>query len=288
VEIEMEELSDRIANLKAELDAMGPLNQSLMAAIRQPYDLELTYTSNAIEGNTLTLRETKEVIEHGITVRGKPLKDHLEAQDHHHAIEYMYELAGGNEAITERTIKELHSLVVKRSQAEIAGLYSPAPRLVSGSATIFPSPLKVPELMEEFGCELANWPATPNASFEAHFQLVRIHPFVDGNGRTARLLMNLLLIRGGYRPIAVRPEDRSEYLDALETASNKDDISPLQALMHRRLADTMAQYVQVLRETHENQRVLKRGRGTGELDLGDESLTPAQMADFQGRKDRGR
>ena len=261
----MEELSDRIANLKAELDAMRPLNQSLTAAIRQPYDLELTYTSNAIEGNTLTLRETKEVIEHGITVRGKPLKDHLEAQDHHHALEYMYELAGGNEAITERTIKELHSLVVKRSQADIAGLYSPAPRLISGSATTFPSPLKVPELMEEFGRELANWPATPNASFEAHFRLVRIHPFADGNGRTARLLMNLLLVRAGYRPIAVRPVDRSEYLDALETASNQDDIGPFQALMHRRLADTMAQYVQVIRETHENQRTLEGEQGKGDL-----------------------
>lgn len=267
---------------------MRPLSQSLMAAIRQPYDLELTYTSNAIEGNTLTLRETKEVIEHGITVRGKPLKDHLEAQDHHHALEYMYELAGGNEAITERTIKELHSLVVKRSQADIAGHYSPAPRLISGSTTRFHSPLKVPELMQEFGRELSKWPAIPHASFDAHFRLVRIHPFADGNGRTARLLMNFLLVRGGYRPIAVRPEDRSEYLDASEIASNQEDVGPFQALMHRQLADTMTQYLQVLRETHENELILDRDQGKGDPNPSDEGHTPAQMAAFQGRKDRAR
>jgi Fic family protein len=151
----MEELVRRIAELKAELDAMRPLSASLLAAIAAPYDYELTYTSNAIEGNTLTLRETREVIEHGVTIGGKPLEDHLEAQDHHHALEYMYELAGSAETIGERTIRELHTLVVQRSQRDIAGRYSPLPRRVRGSATVFPNPLKVPELMEEFGRELA-------------------------------------------------------------------------------------------------------------------------------------
>lgn len=284
----MDEFADRIAVLKAELDAMRPLSQSLLAAIRQPYDLELTYTSNAIEGNTLTLRETKEIIEHGITVSGKPLKDHLEAQDHHHALEYMYELAGREEPITERTVKELHALVLKRSQADIAGRYSPAPRFVSGSKTSFPSPLKVPELMDEFGRSLSHLPETPESAFDAHFRLVRIHPFADGNGRTARLLMNLFLVREGYRPVAVRPEDRSEYLDALETASNQGDLRPFHLLMYRRLAETLEQYVQVLRETHQNQRALDQEQRRHEPDPDDERASQAQAAAFQQRNGRGR
>ncbi|WP_344698824.1 Fic family protein [Sphingomonas limnosediminicola] len=114
--------------------------------------------------------------------------------------------------------------------------------------------------MQEFGHNLSHSPTTIDAAFDAHFRLVGIHPFADGNGRTARLLMNLLLVRDGYRPVAVRPEDRSEYLDALETASNQGDLRPFQLLMHRRLAETLAQYVQVLRETHENQQGLEQGQ----------------------------
>lgn len=287
-EVDVEELSARIAAIKAELDAMRPLSPSLLASIRKPYDLELTYSSNAIEGNTLTLRETKEVIEHGITISGKPLKDHLEAQDHHHALEYMYELAGGDEPIGERTVRELHSLVVKRSQYDIAGRYSPAPRVVSGSSTIFPHPLKVPELMQEFGSGLAQLPPTPEAAFEAHFRLVSIHPFADGNGRTARLLMNLLLVRDGYRPVAVRPEDRSEYLDSLEIASNRGDISRFQSLMHRRLAETMTDYVRVVRETHENQRALGESEEREEPSPFDPGLSAAQIAMFRDSKGQGR
>ena len=288
VEVEVEELSERIADLKAELDAMRPLTPSLLASIRKPYDLELTYSSNAIEGNTLTLRETKEVIEHGITVSGKPLKDHLEAQDHHHALEYMYELAGRDEPIGERIVRELHSLVVKSSQSDIAGRYSPAPRVVSGSSTIFPHPLKVPELMQEFGSSLAQLPPTPEAAFEAHFRLVNIHPFADGNGRTARLLMNLLLVRDGYRPVAVRPEDRSEYLDSLEIALNRGDMSRFQMLMHRRLAETMTDYVRVVRETHENQRSLEESQQREEARASRPDLSAAEIAMFRQSKSQGR
>lgn len=273
----IEELLQSIAASKAELDHVRPLSPSLLAAIRRPYDVELTYTSNAIEGNTLTLRETKEVIEHGVTVAGKSLKDHLEAQDHHYALEYLYDLAGRDEPILERTVRELHSLVVKRSQSDIAGRYSPNPHAVQGSATVFPSPLKVPELMEAFGRDLRTTGLSPREAFDAHFRLTAIHPFADGNGRTARLLMNLILVRGGHRPVAVRTQDRGEYLDALETASVKGDHSPFQKLMHRHLADTMSAYVGVLKETHANQTALDEQKG----------LTPAELAYLQ-RRGRGR
>jgi Fic family protein len=114
---------------------------------------------------------------------------------------------------------------------------------------VFPNPLKVPELMFDFGGWLETAPLTPEAAFDAHFQLTAVHPFGDGNGRTARLLMNLLLIRGLYVPIAVRPEDRKRYLDALEQGSLAEDRRLFQALMHERLDATLAEYLSALKET---------------------------------------
>src|SRR5262249_40537666 len=107
---------------------------------------------------------------------------------------------------------------------------------------------KVPELMAEFGRQLEATPATPEAAFDAHFRLVAIHPFSDGNGRTARLLMNLMLLRGGYPPVAVRPEDRMTYLDTLERGSLADDLLPFQTFMHQRLDATLAEYLSALQE----------------------------------------
>jgi Fic family protein len=285
----MEKIIKQIEDSKAELNAMRPLSPSLIAAVRQSYDLEITFSSNAIEGNTLTLRETKEVIEHGVTIGGKPLKDHLEAQDHHMALDYMYEMARGQELLSERIVKELNSLVVKRTQSDIAGRYSPLPRVVSGSKTVFPSPLKVPEMMEALARDLAKTEFTPTAAFEAHFRLTNIHPFADGNGRTARLLMNLILVRGGYQPVAVRVKDRDEYLDALEVASNDRNIKPFQIFMHQRLADTMTAYVSVLKEGIANQEVLDNDEKAKEAQGPEQQgLTAAQIAFYKQTRGRDR
>jgi Fic family protein len=237
-----------IEDKKARLDALRPMSTAALAQLQKHYDVELTYTSNAIEGNTLTLRETAEVIEHGITVGGKSLRDHLEAVDHYQALLWMREFAAAATRIGEGTICELHRRIVARSQPDIAGLYSPFPRRVAGSPVIFPNPAKIPELMETFGAWLASAPPTPTAAFEAHFRLTAIHPFGDGNGRTARLLMNLILIRGGYPPVAVRPEDRKRYLDALERGSLAEDFEPFETLMNERLDATLAEYLGTLQE----------------------------------------
>ena len=235
-----------IAEKKAALDQMRPMAEDALRQLQKFYDVELTYTSNAIEGNTLTHRETAEVIEHGITVGGKTLKDHLEALDHYEAVLWMRGLAAQATPIGEAVACELHRRIVARSAPGIAGVYSPHPRRIAGSAAVFPNPLKIPQLMQAFGAWLETAPQTPRAAFDAHFRLTAIHPFADGNGRTARLLMNLLLVRAGYPPIAVRPEDRKPYLDALEQGSIDDDLEPFQALMHERLDATLAGYLAAL------------------------------------------
>ena len=241
--VTMDELKTRIQASKAQLDRLRPLAPDLLGQVRKHFDVELTYTSNAIEGNTLTLRETAEVIEHGITVGGKKLRDHLEAADHYDAIQWVRDQVDARAPLGELTITELHRRIVARSDPSIAGSYSQYPRRIAGSNVVFPNPLKIPDLMDHFGGTLASLPNTPEAAFDAHYRLVAVHPFSDGNGRTARLLMNLLLLRAGYPPVAVRPEDRLEYLRSLEHASLTGDLNPFQRLLHSRLADTLSDYV---------------------------------------------
>ncbi len=243
----MTSLSASIERRKAELDAMRPLDPAAVAHLRRLHDLELTYSSNAIEGNTLTLRETAEVVEHGITVGGRPLKDHLEALDHYEAVLWVRDLAEADQPLGEKEICELHRRIVARSQPGIAGVYSPHRRRVAGSAVVFPNPAKTPALMETLGTWLKAAAATPAAAFEAHFRLTEIHPFADGNGRAARLLMNLILIRGGFPPVAIRPQDRSRYLATLETASVAGDFDGYRQFMGERLDATLADYLAALR-----------------------------------------
>jgi Fic family protein len=244
----MDELLTDVAAKKGRLDAMRPVSRAALLALQKAYDVDLTYTSNAIEGNTLTLRETAELIEHGITVGGKPLRDHLEAVDHYAAVLWMRELAAKATPVEETTVRELHRRIVFRSQPEIGGVYSTLPRRIAGSPVIFPNPVKIPQLMKGYGEWLGKTEPVPATSFDAHYRLVAIHPFSDGNGRTARLLMNLLLLRGGYPPVAVRPEDRKTYLDTLEQASVRDDLKPFQTFMHQRLDATLGEYLSALQE----------------------------------------
>lgn len=244
----MSDPAAEIAERKSALDAMRPLASAALASLRGWFDVELTYTSNAIEGNTLTLRETAEVIEHGITVGGKRLRDHLEAQDHYAALGWMREVADSGTRLGETTITELHRRIVLRSAPDIAGVYSGLPRRVKGSVAVFPNALEVPYLMAALGTWIAEAAPSYATAFEAHYRLVAIHPFADGNGRTARLLMNLVLLRAGYPPISVRPEDRVAYLAALEHASVTEDRQPFEDLLAQRLLATLDDYLKLLRE----------------------------------------
>jgi Fic family protein len=246
----MDELLAQIAAKKAELDGLRGAAPGALGNLEHAHDLELTYTSNAIEGNTLTAAETTLVVERGITVAGKPLKDHLEALDHFAALGYVRGLARGAAPLTESDLRNLHRLVMQRSAPDIAGRYADQARFVVTDAgrRAFPAPAEVPALMHDFSRWLGSTSSTPATAFAAHRRLVDIHPFNDGNGRTARLLMNLILLRAGYPPVAVRPEDRVAYLHALQEPAPDKGLSAFDRLLYERLDATLGDYLAAARQ----------------------------------------
>jgi Fic family protein len=246
----VDRLIQSVAAKKAELDTLRTRAPAGLANFEHAHDLELTYTSNAIEGNTLTALETALVVEKGLTIAGKPLKDHLEAVDHFEALTYVRMLAKQRAPLAELDVRNLHRLVMLRSAPEAAGRYADQGRyiLTDTGRRRFPSPAEVPALMSDFSRWLATAADTPDTAFAAHRRLVDIHPFNDGNGRTARLLMNLVLIRGDYPPIAVRPQDRAAYLDALDRAQAGMGAEAFERLLYERLEATLAEYISASRD----------------------------------------
>lgn len=242
----MDDIRARAIAKKADLDRLRALAPGGLRNLEHVHDLELTFTSNAIEGNTLTAAETSLVVEQGLTIGGKPLKDHLEAIDHAEAIHFVRDLARRGTRLTEADIRSVHGLVVRRSAPDIAGRYADQGRFVltDHGRHAFPSPAEVPARMGDLAAWLDRAPDTPDTAFEAHRGLVEIHPFNDGNGRTARLLMNLVLLRGGYPPVAVRPQDRPAYVAALQAA----DAGAFDRLLYARLDATLDAYVAALRQ----------------------------------------
>lgn len=243
-------LLQRIAARKAELDKLRAQAPHSLANLARSQDFELTYTSNAIEGNTLSAAETRMVIEHGITIGGKPLKDHLEAVGHFEALHYVRELARQARPLREADIRGLHRLVMQRADPDMAGGYADQSRYVETDTgrRNFPSPAEVPALMGDFARWLGPAAATPQTAFTAHRRLVEIHPFNDGNGRTARLLMNLILLRGGYPPVAVRPQDRPAYIAALQDAQAGRGSKRFDRLLYERLDAGLAESLRALQE----------------------------------------
>ena len=209
--------------LKARFDAARPLPAPMLQSLREDWEVLHTYHSNAIEGNTLTLGETKAVLLDGITISGKPLREHLEAVNHREAMRLMERLAELDKPLEEDEVLELHRTILTGIQTDDAGRYRAVRVRVAGSTRVFPNPLKVAELMHAFVADINTLDVHPVIrAARAHYGLVAIHPFVDGNGRTARLLMNLLLVRAGYPPALLPVEQRGRYYDLLEAANNGD------------------------------------------------------------------
>lgn len=210
---------DEVDNLKRKLDSKRPIPKETLKSLKDATDLEWTYNSNGIEGNTLTLRETQVILE-GITVGGKSIKEHLEAINHEQAILFLDDLVKDNKPISEWNIKNIHQLILKDIDNENAGRYRKENVTIKGANHIPPDYLKLPELMEKLIVNYNTWdkyhPIIKAALL--HGELVKIHPFVDGNGRTSRLLMNLDLMNSGYLPVIIKKESRLKYYEALDKA----------------------------------------------------------------------
>lgn len=212
---------DKLTTKKASLDSYRPLASALVNNLEQWFLIELTYTSNAIEGNTLTRKETAVVVEKGLTVSGKSLVEHLEATNHAKALRNVLRLAKSKtETLREIDLLDIHETILKGIDDSNAGHYRTIPVRISGAEVILPNPRKVPNLMSAFMDDItAKDDRHPvELAAEAHYQLVTIHPFVDGNGRAARLLMNLILMQQGYPPALIRTRDRLRYINSLEKA----------------------------------------------------------------------
>ena len=208
---------------------------------------ELAYTSNAIEGNTLTRKETELVIEENLTSASKPLIYYQEAVNHSKAFEKVLELAERNIPINENEILNLHKIILSGINSEEAGFYRNCMVRISGSRVVLPTPIKIPRLMEEFCNWLSNQDVkNPTVAILAHLKFVTIHPFVDGNGRCARLLMNCLLLKAGLVPIIVQPRDRKRYLNSIEQAQLTQDEAPYINYMNTLLLRSMKVIISML------------------------------------------
>ncbi|KMK74439.1 Fic family protein [Alkalihalobacillus pseudalcaliphilus] len=243
---------EQIDQFKKELDHYRPLPPEVVKNLKAFYLVDWTYHSNAIEGNTLSLLETKVVIEKGLTIGGKKLEEHFEVMNHTEAIHFIEEQVQNQTPLTERTVKDVHHLILKNIDDRNAGRYRSVNVRISGSEHTPPHFLQLDEEMRK----LLSWydsnktelhPVQLAALF--HFKFVYIHPFSDGNGRTARLLMNLILMGHGYPPAIVKAEDnqRLEYYNTLELASVQNQLVPFIELIAECVKDSLHNYISMIK-----------------------------------------
>lgn len=243
----------RLEEKLSKLNRLRPLPKSAVQKLREKFQIEMTYNSNAIEGNSLTLKETFLVINEGITIKGKPLKDHLEARDHQVALEYLYDLVDKDKKHTtsETLIKNLHQIIIQETDKEWAGRYRNANVIIGGANHTPPDALQVPQKMRD----LIGWLNLQKGKINIielsallHHRLVYIHPFFDGNGRTARLTMNLLLMQAGYPLVIILKNDRKKYYNVLDKADS-GEYEPLVKFVAQSIERSLDIYLKTLTPT---------------------------------------
>ncbi|MBI3385308.1 Fic family protein [Candidatus Gottesmanbacteria bacterium] len=246
----MKDKLKQIAEKKQKLDALRPLPKELQDNLDEWYQTELTYSSNAIEGNTLSRLETAEVIARGTAaiISGKSLKDQLEAINHAKGIEFVKQIAKKRKShrhITEQDIKDIHKIILTGIDDNWAGKYRQSEVFIRGSNAEFPMPNRIPHAMKEFIQWLQSIQDENPVKLAAdvHFKFVNIHPFIDGNGRTSRLLMNLILTMYDYPMAVIRNEDRIKYLATFDIAREKQDIQPFYNLVEIAVEQSLDAYI---------------------------------------------
>ena len=233
--------------LLSELASYRPIEKRHLAQIRDFWRVGLTYSSNAIEGNTLTESETKVILEDGLTIGGKSIREHLEAIGHADALNYLYQVVDKKEDFSENLIKEIHRVFYHRIDDAQAGKYRDQNVLISGTQYIPPDHNEVPVLVSKF----LNAPCPYQHPIERaswyHCQFVNIHPFIDGNGRTARLLINLELLKNGFPIVAIPPVYRARYIEACEQG-NPRDFSAITSLLTVVAKQALIDYLRQLKK----------------------------------------
>jgi Fic family protein len=233
------QLFNEIDKLKNDLDKKRPLPKEVVNNLRDHLIVEWTYHSNGIEGNTLTLTETKVILEDGITIGGKSMREHLEAINHKEAISFIEDLVKDDTPINQQTIKDIHAIILRGIDTEGAGVYRKVKVLISGAEHVPPNPLVLEDEMNALIDWYENTTVHPiERAALLHSFFVKIYPFIDGNGRTARLLLNLDLMKSGYLPIVLRKEKRLQYYEALDQSHVKKEFTPFvnmvgESLKHR-------------------------------------------------------
>ena len=247
----LEKQLERIHEKKRELDKKRPIPSYVLKSIKDSLSIEWTYNSNSIEGNTLTLQETKMVIEDGFTIKGKSLREHFEVVNHQEAIEFVESLASNEYVLNKLDILSIHHLVLQKIEKDFAGKYRTSGVRISGANFVPPNALKVDEFVSEL-IDFANDSEVDILIRSAifHHRFAWIHPFFDGNGRTARLLLNLILMKSGFPPAIILKNDRKKYYDALNQANNQD-YSKLVLLILQAVERTLDIYLGNLNNTYD-------------------------------------
>ena len=236
-----DEYKDKINNHR-------PLSENALRQIKEYFKISFTYTSNAIEGNTLSLSETKIVIEDGITIGGKPVKDHLETLGGACAYDLLFDLSKKLD-ITESDILDIHKMLYKKIDDEKAGKYRNCNVIITGSEFELPKFEEVPNLMKQFVLSIPDKKSKLHpVEFAAwlHERLVSIHPFVDGNGRCARLLMNLALLQAGYNIVSIPPVVRNDYICALQEAQLNNNMIPFVNFISEMVLESQKEYLKII------------------------------------------
>lgn len=239
----------KIDQLKEQLASLRPLNDTELKRLREEFMIENTYNSNAIEGNTLTLRETALILQEGVTIAQKPIKEHLEAIGHKDAFEYVVTLADTHSPLTERVIKDIHSLILM-NDANNKGVYRSVPVRILGANHTPPQPYLVPVQMEQLIADYETMKREKHvieAIAEFHLRFEGIHPFIDGNGRTGRLVLNLELMKAGLLPVNVKFADRALYYSCFdEYYSDQRSADPTIELISKYESEELQRYIALL------------------------------------------
>jgi Fic family protein len=241
-------LLQRIEQKKDQLDGLRPLPPAALRRLKSQLEIEWIYNSNAIEGSTLTLRETQLILEEGVTIGGKSLREHFEVINHREAIRYVESLVEEQTPINSFHVRQIHKLVLANLDDENAGRYRKTTVRITGAAHLPPEPWQVPQMMTEW----AEWVGQEHQDLHpvavaamAHHRLAAIHPFIDGNGRTARLVMNVLLMQKRYPPTVIMRANRGQYYNVLARADAGKN-APLVNLVARAVERSLTLYLEAL------------------------------------------